>query len=198
MTHDGGKFPFDKSLDDVEALARRAVVFRTSSPLTFDERLEIARDTVVELLYSDRAGEVENLDGFLVRSAQNAVRNAHNRAIIESPIGTGREGRGRMAAAYLYGSRDTQPDFTEDLVEVLAVRETWLKLTPDDREVLALYLHYENVSAAAYAYGASRTSYYNRFTEAKKSFAKLFESPLPKKGTRVRLRRRGVRPALAA
>lgn len=169
------QFPYGRTLKDVEEMANCAVLFTGSSPLTIEDQREVARDAIVDMLYSEREGlDPDKLNGYLVRVGQGAVRDAHRAAIRENGVGEG-------AAAYWYGSRGHVTDFTDSLVERLAVRYAWDQLSPEDQDTLALHVEHGTNRAAAKAAGVGYGTYWKQLRRARQEFCKYLDVPVPKR-----------------
>jgi hypothetical protein len=169
------------TMSDVERLSRRAMSqarrWGMYSMMDLRDMIEAAWFAIVEELYSVDVAPAEHE---LVIAGISGVRRAANAQV--QAHGLARDGEGSKAAFNKYWNAATgpRPDFTDALVERLALPQVLAVLTPVQYEALAARANHSTLAAAADSIGITESNLAYRLQGAREVVIRLFlegESP---------------------
>jgi hypothetical protein len=162
-------------------LAKRQTWFKSTSVVSFDQRLEVAWHAVIEHLYaSDQppspremmqaADKAVNAD--VQRAHQFHGHKTHNRYEKTTTKG--------FQVYWSWQGAHTTPSPENKVTERVALTQIWPRLRPEHQQVLAALAAHGDHGLAASSLGISRRSFTARLSEARQAFLKRWhegESP---------------------
>ncbi|MCX4809023.1 hypothetical protein OG601_47185 [Streptomyces sp. NBC_01239] len=181
------------TMRDLHDIARYAVsrngAYRTTDP---DERYAAAWHAAAETLY---AAETKPARRDLTQAAWNACDQATRRMLAD--CGVPPNATTRLPRFHTYWHLASSPTASPEdrVVEVLALRQIWERLTPKDRTALAALAVHDDYQTAADSLGLKYYTFCQHVRHARIRFHRLWlEGETPRKSWRDQRAKRGEGP----
>lgn len=167
---------FGYTLDDVDHIARGALLASRTMAAAWEDRYEAARFAVIERIYGDEHWVRRDE---LLRAATRAVHDLARKELQHH--GIDRQNMDNLAAGTRHGrffmfweGHLTFPSHEDYVIERVALQQAWDALTPTDRRILTSQALYGDNGVAADALGKPRASYTVQLNQARRRFRALW------------------------
>lgn len=167
---------FGYTLDDVDHIARGALLASRTMAAAWEDRYEAARFAVIERIYGDEHWVRRDE---LLRAATRAVHDLARKELQHH--GVDRQNMDNLAAGrkhagffMFWEGHLTFPSHEDYVIERVALQQAWDALTATDRRILTTQALYGDNGIAAEALGKPRTSYTVQLNQARRRFRALW------------------------